>query len=84
MIINARLREFLHKLGHLEEFIRNTEAYPCAPQVITTIAEAFVWAYTPEGSVFWELLSLAFNLERERYRISEPKKYQGDDNSRAE
>lgn len=84
MIINAKLREFLHKLGHLDRFIKNVEANPNAPQVITSIAEAFVWDFTPEGGVFWELLSLAFNLERERYRISEPKKYQGDDDSRAE
>lgn len=84
MIINTRLREFLHDLGHLDRFIKNTEANPNAPKVVQSIAEAFVWGLTPEGGVFWELLSLAFNLERERYKISEPKKYQGDDDSRAE
>lgn len=84
MIINARLREFLHEHGHLDRFIKNVEDNPNAPQVITTLDEAFIWGFTPEGSVFWELLSLVFNLKRERYKISEPKKYQGDDDSRAE
>lgn len=84
MIINTRLREFLHELGHLDRFIKNVEDTPNAPQVIQSIAEAFVWDFTPEGSVFWTLLSLAFNLERERYTIIEPQKYQGDDDSRAE
>ena len=84
MIINARLREFLHKLGLLDRFIENVEANPNAPKVVQSIGEAFIWDFTPEGSVFWGLLSLAFNLKRERYRISEPKKYQGDDDSRAE
>lgn len=84
MIINAKLREFLHKLGHLDRFIKNVEANPNAPQVIQNIAEAFVWDFTPEGGVFWALLRLAFNLERERYTIIEPQKYQGDDDSKAE
>lgn len=84
MIINAQLREFLHKLGHLERFIKNVEADPNAPQVIQSIAEAFVWDFTPEGSVFWGLLSLAFNCKTKQYKINEPKKYQGDDDSRAE
>ena len=55
-----------------------------APQVVQSIGEAFVGGFTPEGGVFWGLLSLAFNFKRERYKISEPKKYQGDDDSRAE
>ena len=84
MIINTRLREFLHELGYLDRFIKNVEDNPNAPQIIQSIAEAFVWGFTPEGSAFWALLSLAFNLKRERYKISEPKKYQGDDDSRAE
>lgn len=84
MIINTRLREFLHELGHLDRFIKNVEANPNARQVIQSIAEAFIWDFTPEGSVFWGLLSLAFNFKRERYKISEPKKYQGDDDSRTE
>ena len=84
MIINARLREFLHKLGHLEIFIKNTEAYHYAPQVVTSIAAAFVWQPTPEGHEFWKLLDLAFAKESARYTIKEPKKYQGDDDSRAE
>ena len=84
MVINARLREFLHGLGHLEIFIKNTEANPNAPQVITTIAEAFVWQSTPEGHEFWKFLDLAFDKGKVRYTIIEPKKYQGDDDSRAE
>ena len=84
MIINARLREFLHKLGHLNRFIKNVEDGSNAPQVIQSIAEAFIWDFTPEGRVFWGLMHLAFYLERERYTIIEPKKYQGDDDSRAE
>ena len=84
MIINAQLREFLHEYGHLERFIKNVEDNPNAPKVIQSIGEAFVWGFTPEGGVFWALLSLAFNFKRERYKISEPKKYQGDDDSRAE
>lgn len=40
MIINARLREFLHELGHLDRFIKNVEANPNAPKVIQSIAEA--------------------------------------------
>lgn len=84
MVINARLREFLHEHGHLERFIKNAEAYPCAPQVITTIAEAFVWAYTPEGMDFWLFLDYTFAKESARYTINEPKKYQGDDDSRTE
>ena len=84
MIINARLREFLHEHGHLDRFIKNVEANPNAPKVITSIAEAFVWQSTPEGHVFWELLDLVFVMERSRYSINEPKKYQGDDDSRAE
>lgn len=84
MIINARLREFLHEHGHLDRFIENVEANPNAPQVITSIGEAFVWDFTPEGRVFWGLMHLAFYLERERYTKIEPKKYQGDDDSRAE
>ena len=84
MIINARLREFLHEHGHLDRFIKNVEDGSNAPQVIQSIAEAFIWDFTPEGRVSWGLLGLAFNLKRERYRISEPKKYQGDDDSRTE
>lgn len=84
MIINARLREFLHEHGHLDRFIKNTEAYHCAPQVVTSIASAFVWRPTPEGHEFWEHLDLAFAKESARYTIIEPKKYQGDDDSRAE
>ena len=84
MIINARLREFLHKLGHLERFIKNTEAYPYAPQVITSIAGAFVWQPTPEGHEFGKFLDLVFEKEKVRYTIIEPKRYTGDDDSRAE
>lgn len=84
MIINARLREFLHKLGHLERFIKNTEANPNAPQVITSLAEAFVWAFTPEGMDFWLLLDYTFAKESVRYTIIEPKRYTGDNDSRAE
>lgn len=84
MIINAQLREFLHKLGHLDRFIKNVEANPNAPQVITSIAEAFLWAFTPEGIDFWLLLGYTFAKEKVRYTINEPKKYQGDDDSRAE
>lgn len=84
MIINTRLREFLHELGHLDRFIKNVEDTPNAPQVIQSIAEAFVWAYTPEGMDFWLLLDYTFAKERARYTIIEPKKYQGDDDSRAE
>ena len=84
MIINARLREFLHKLGLLDRFIENVEANPNAPKVVQSIGEAFIWDFTPEGSVFWGLMHLAFYLERERYTKIEPKKYQGDDDSRAE
>lgn len=84
MIINAQLREFLHEYGHLERFIKNVEDNPNAPKVIQSIGEAFVWGFTPEGRVFWGLMHLAFDFERERYKISEPKKYQGDDDSRAE
>lgn len=84
MIINARLREFLHKLGHLEIFIKNTEAYQYAPKVVTSIASAFVWQSTPEGHEFWKHLDLAFAKEKVRYTIIEPKKYQGDDDSRTE
>ena len=84
MIINARLREFLHEHGHLDRFIKNVEANPNAPNVITSLAEAFVWGFTPEGHVFWGLLDLVFVMERARYTIIEPKKYQGDDDSRAE
>lgn len=84
MIINARLREFLHELGYLDRFIKNVEANPNAPQVITSIAEAFVWGFTSEGIDFWLLLDYTFAKECVRYRISEPKKYQGDDDSRAE
>lgn len=84
MIINAKLREFLHKLGHLDRFIKNVEANPNAPQVITSIAEAFVWDFTPEGMDFWLFLDYTFAKERARYTIIEPKKYQGDDDSRAE
>ena len=84
MIINARLREFLHELGHLDRFIKNVEANPNAPQVITSIAGAFVWQPTPEGHEFWKFLDLAFDKERGRYTIIEPKKYQGDDDTRAE
>lgn len=84
MIINARLREFLHELGHLDRFIKNVEDNPNAPKVIQSIAEAFVWAYTPEGMDFWLFLDYTFAKGRARYRISEPKKYTGDDDSRAE
>ena len=84
MIINTRLREFLHELGHLDRFIKNTEANPNARQVIQSIAEAFVWKSAPEGHEFWKFLDLAFDKERARYTIIEPKKYQGDDDSRAE
>jgi hypothetical protein len=84
MIINAQLREFLHEHGHLDRFIKNVEDTPNAPQVITTIAEAFVWAYTPEGMDFWLFLDYAFAKESVRYAIIEPKKYTGDDDSRAE
>lgn len=84
MIINTRLREFLHKLGHLDRFIKNVEDNPYAPQVITTIAEAFVWTLIPEGIDFWQLLDFTFAKESVRHAINEPKKYQGDDDSRAE
>lgn len=84
MIINARLREFLHELGHLDRFIKNVEDNPNAPQVVTSIIGAFIWHTTPEGHEFWKFLDLAFDKERARYRISEPKKYTGDDDSRAE
>jgi hypothetical protein len=84
MIINARLREFLHKCGHLDRFIKNTEAATYAPKVVTSIIEAFVWKSTSEGHEFWKFLDLAFDKERARYTIIEPKKYQGDDDSRAE
>ena len=84
MIINARLREFLHKLGHLERFIKNVEDNPNAPKVIQSIGEAFVWESAPEGHEFWKFLDLVFEKERARYTIIEPKKYQGDDDSRAE
>lgn len=84
MIINARLREFLHKLGHLDRFIKNVEDGSNAPQVITSIAEAFVWAFTPEGMDFWLLLDYIFAKESVRYTIIEPKRYTGDDDSRAE
>ena len=84
MIINTRLREFLHELGHLDRFIKNVEANPNAPKVIQSIAEAFVWKSAPEGHEFWEFLDLAFDKERARYTIIEPKRYTGDDDSRAE
>lgn len=84
MIINTRLREFLHELGHLDRFIKNVEDTPNAPQVITTLAEAFVWQSAPEGHEFWELLDLAFDKGKVRCTIKEPKKYQGDDDSRTE
>lgn len=84
MIINARLREFLHKHGHLDRFIKNVEDNPNAPQVIQSIAEAFVWKSAPEGHEFWQFLVLAFVKKETKHRISEPKKYQGDDDSRAE
>lgn len=84
MIINAQLREFLHEHGHLDRFIKNVEVNPNAPQVIISIAEAFVWQSTPEGHEFWKLLDLAFDKGKVRYKISELKKYQGDDDSRAE
>ena len=84
MIINVRLREFLHELGYLDRFIKNTEAATYAPKVVTSIIEAFVWMSTPEGHEFWKFLALAFDKGRARYTIIEPKKYQGDDDSRAE
>lgn len=84
MIINARLREFLHEHGHLDRFIKNVEANPNAPQVITSIAEAFVRAFTPEGIDFWLFLDYTFAKGKARYTINEPNKYQGDDDSRAE
>ena len=84
MIINARLREFLHELGHLDRFIKNVEANPNAPKVVQNIGEAFVWKSAPEGHEFWKFLDLAFEMEETRYAIIEPKKYQGDDDSRAE
>ena len=84
MIIDTRLREFLHELGHLDRFIKNVEANPNAPKVIQSIAEAFVWAYTPEGMGFWLFLDYTFAKESVRHAINEPKKYQGDDDSRAE
>lgn len=84
MVINARLREFLHEHGHLDRFIKNVEDGSNAPHVIQSIAEAFVWQSTPEGHEFWALLVLAFAKESTRYTIKDPKKYQGDDDSRAE
>lgn len=84
MIINARLREFLHEHGHLDRFIKNVEDGSNAPHVIQSIAEAFVWKSAPEGHEFWKFLDLAFDKERARYTIIEPKKYQGDDDSRTE
>lgn len=84
MIINVRLREFLHELGYLDRFIKNVEDNPNAPQIIQSIAEAFVWKSAPEGHEFWKFLDLAFDKERARNTIIEPKKYQGDDDSRAE
>ena len=84
MIINARLREFLHEYGHLERFIKNVEDNPNAPKVIQSIAEAFVWGFTSEGIDFWLLLDYTFAKESVRHAINEPKKYQGDDDSRAE
>ena len=60
MIINARLREFLHEYGHLERFIKNVEDNPNAPKVVQSIGEAFIWDFTPEGSVFWGATELGF------------------------
>ena len=84
MIINARSREFLHELGHLDRFIKNVEANPNAPKVIQSIAEAFVWGFTSEGIDFWLFLDYTFVKKSVRYTIIEPKRYTGDDDSRAE
>jgi len=62
--IDPKLNEFLIKHRAKRKFIRNTkesfgfheESYP----LIKDIGEAFIWAETPEGHLFWEKLQSKF------------------------
>lgn len=82
MIINAKLREFLHRNGALERFIENAEQQNNYPEIIQSVIGSFRWSETEEKKMFWFRLHLMW--ERLKRRPQGLVNYYGDDDSRAE
>ena len=84
MVINARLREFLHQRGVLGRFIEKVEQIDSYPEVVETISEAISMNDTIDEWWFWRSLNVEYAAYCARYEMKEPKAYTGDDDSRAE
>ena len=81
MVINARLREFLHQRGVLGRFIEKVDGIDC---VIETIDDAISIKDNFEEWWFWRSLIVEYAAYCARYEMKEPKAYTGDDDTRAE